>query len=79
MIFQKKFVFKIFKFNQLLGSRLDPSEEPINRNHVPEVREIDDLYLEDNNHKDLYRVVVDEDEEITVTGGSGEEAYPKLE
>lgn len=50
-----------------------PDGEPINRNYIPEVRTIEDLYLEDQQNEDLYRQVVDGDENVMVTGLSSDE------
>jgi hypothetical protein len=41
--------------------------EPINRKYVPEIRLVDELYLEDKAHEREYSEIVDDDEDVTVT------------
>uniref|UniRef100_A0A914C4E4 RNA helicase n=1 Tax=Acrobeloides nanus TaxID=290746 RepID=A0A914C4E4_9BILA len=61
------------------ATRVDEDGNERNRNHIPEIRAIEDLYLEDKQHEELYRHVVEEDEEICVTGAAGEEILAKLD
>uniref|UniRef100_A0A914CTX9 ATP-dependent RNA helicase n=1 Tax=Acrobeloides nanus TaxID=290746 RepID=A0A914CTX9_9BILA len=49
-------------------AEVDINGNSINRKYVPIVRSIEELYLEDKQNEELYRQVVDGDEDIRVTG-----------
>lgn len=47
---------------------LSLEEQRLPNNYVPEVRDIDELYKEDADHAENYRQIVDDDDEIHVSG-----------